>query len=131
MTDVVAESHPKHVPHFDVRALDGQLVRYQELWQRRNLVLVLGAPDQRDAARRYASTLQSHHREFEETETTVVVTTDPVRGLPVPAVIVADRWGEIVHIETTTAAEPSRFPDVQEILAWIQFVRIQCPECPP
>src|SRR5919106_4943078 len=123
MVEVVAEPHPKHIPHFAVAALDGRVIRYQELWQRRNLVLVLAAADEHDAAMTYASTLQALHNEFEEAETTVVVTTDLVRGLPSPAAIVADRWGEILHIETPTADEQSRFPDVEELLAWIQFAR--------
>ena len=122
---------PKHIPHFEATALDGRPIRYRDLWQRRNLVLVLAAPDQRDAAMKYASTVQSRYGEFEQAETTVVVTTDPVPGLPTPSVTIADRWGEIVHVETPAATEPSRFPDVEELLAWIQFVRIQCPECPP
>lgn len=127
----MSEPHLKHVPHFEVRALDGRHVRYQELWQRRSLVLVVAAPHEREAAANYASALEMRHDEFEEAEAAVVVTTDSVRGLPVPSAIVADRWGEILHMETPAAGGASQLPDADELLAWIRFARIQCPECPP
>lgn len=47
------------------------------------------------------------------------------------AVVVADRWGEILHIASQSAADLSRLPSVDELLSWVQFARMQCPECPP
>lgn len=39
-----------YIPHFDVTTVDGTRVRYDEIWQHRNLVLVLADAPQRDAA---------------------------------------------------------------------------------
>jgi hypothetical protein len=72
-----------------------------------------------------------HQNEFEESETTVVVTTDSVPGLSAPRVLNADRWGEILYIEAPAADDLSRLPSVDELLSWVRFARIQCPECPP
>jgi hypothetical protein len=126
-----SEARLGYVPHFDVMTLDGRHVRYDDIWQRRNLVLVLVSPQNRDDGARYASQLQAHRDEFEREETTVVVTTDPVPKLNAPAALVADRWGEILYLETAPGGQMSRFPDVDELLSWVHFAEIQCPECPP
>jgi hypothetical protein len=51
-----------------------------------------------------------------------------VPGLPVPCALAADRWGEILHLET---GPDGQFPAVDELLTWVHFASIQCPECPP
>jgi len=38
---------------------------------------------------------------------------------------------EILHLETGSSGESSRFPDINELLSWVHFAEIQCPECPP
>lgn len=123
------EARLGYVPHFDVITLGGQRVRYQEIWQRRNLVLVMVSPQDREAGALYASQLKSRQAEFEEAETTVVVTADIVPGLSAPRVVVADRWGEILHTEVPV--DVSTLPSVEDLLSWVRFARIQCPECPP
>jgi hypothetical protein len=45
------EARLGYVPHFDVTTVDGRRVRYQEIWQRRNLVLLVVNPREREAAR--------------------------------------------------------------------------------
>jgi hypothetical protein len=120
-----------YVPHFDVTTVDGQRVPYQALWQRRNLLLIIVRPDQRESAVQYASLLAARRDEIEQAETTVVVTTDAVQGLPPPRVVVADQWGEVFYSASPPSADVSQFPPVDELLSWLQFVRMQCPECPP
>lgn len=120
-----------YVPHFEVTTLDGQPVRYQDIWQRRNLVLIIIEPHERNAAARYASQLNARRDDFEQAETTVVVTDDAVPGVAAPRVVIADRWGEILHIDSPPAGDPSQWPSVEELLSWVRFARIQCPECPP
>jgi hypothetical protein len=120
-----------YIPHFDATTLDGQRVRYHDIWQHRNLVLVIVNPWGREAAAPYASQLAARQREFEDAETTVVVTTDAVPGLSAPRVVVVDRWGEILHIDSPPTGDVSQFPSVDELLSWVRFARMQCPECPP
>jgi hypothetical protein len=96
-----------------------------------DLVLVLVSPQERDDGARCQSQLQARRGEFEREETTVVVTTDAVPKLPTPAVLVADRWGEILYLETSSGDQTFRFPDVNELLSWMHFIAIQCPEYPP
>jgi choline dehydrogenase-like flavoprotein len=126
-----SEARLGYMPHFDVTTLDGQHVQYDDIWQRRNLVLVLVSPQERDAGAWYALQLQARRDEFEREETTVVVTTDGVPKLPTPAALVADRWGEILYLETASSGQTFRVPDVNELLSWVHFIEIQCPECPP
>jgi hypothetical protein len=122
------EARLGHVPHFEVTTLDGHRVRYQEIWQRRALVLVVVTASEREAAAHYASLLKARQSEFEDAEATVVVTAEAVPGLSPRRVVVADRWGEILHSASPPAGE---FPAVDELLSWVRFARIQCPECPP
>ena len=125
------EARLGYVPQFDVTALDGRHMRYDEIWQRRNLILVIVEPQEREAATRYVSQLEAHLDKIEHEDTTVVVTADAVAGLSAPAALVADRWGEILHIETASSGPGSSIPDIEELSAWVHFAEIQCPECPP
>jgi hypothetical protein len=128
---VQSETRFGYVPHFEVTTVDGSRVRYRDIWQHRNLVLVIVAPDQRSAAVRYAQQLADRQRDFEDAETSVVVSTDSVRGLTPPRVVIADRWGEILHTASAPGGDVSQLLSVDEVLSWVGFVRIQCPECPP
>jgi hypothetical protein len=119
-----------YVPHFDVSTVDGRRVQYDEIWQRRNLLLAIVSASERETAAQYASQLQARAEEFEQEETTVVVTVDVVPPLSVPTVLVADRWGEILFRESP-GDRTWRLPDVEELLSWVHFAEIQCPECPP
>ena len=125
------EARLGYVPQFDVTALDGRHMRYDEIWQRRNLILVIVKPQEREAATRYASQLEARLDEIEHEDTTVVVTTDPISGLSAPVALVADRWGEILHLETASTGQDSPIPDIEELSSWVHFAEIQCPECPP
>jgi hypothetical protein len=117
------------VPHFAVTRLDGTAVRYSDLWQHRNLVLVL-VP--RDAAKQ--SAFGSHrdpHARFaaavRDLGGELVVTSDEVPGAPVPGVIVADRWGEIYAVAAESSAGGLLEPAA--ILEWLEHIQLECPEC--
>ena len=57
----------------------------------------------------------------------VVVTTNPIDGMPLPGCAVADRWGQMQWV--TAAQRIAELPSPREIAAWLRFVEIQCPEC--
>lgn len=48
-------------------------------------------------------------------------------GVPTPAVVIADPWGE-VH-EAEAAGAQHAFMAVDEVTSWIRYLAIQCPEC--
>lgn len=54
---------------------------------------------------------------------------DPARSIPLGdgALAVTDEWGE-VYFETGTGAG-HEWPPVTEVVNWVRFVSIQCPEC--
>jgi hypothetical protein len=113
------------VPHFEVNTLAGDVFSYSTIWQRRNLVLV-SLPDA-DHEGGYPSTLAARGRDFEEQNAACVITRDRVPGVPTPGAIVADRWGEIVHV--VTAAHVDELPPPSELLDWLEYVERRCPEC--
>ena len=113
------------VPHVEVRTLEGTTFSYSELWQRRNLVLV--ALPEAGSGAEYISQLNTCREEFDDLESTCVMTREPVAGLPPPGVLVADRWGEIVYV--VTAATVDGLPSCAEVLDWLQYVAHRCPEC--
>jgi hypothetical protein len=115
------------VPHFEVKNLQGQLISYSEVWQHRNLVLITLRDDDSDSTRRYLTDLTNRIPEFSNQNTTCIITRDEVPGVPAPAVVVADKWGEIIYI----AAKPDvgDLPMPQELLDWIDYVQTRCPEC--
>ena len=124
------------MPHFEVTTIDGQRVRYGDLWQHCNLVFV--SVDSTDDP--YGRALTQHAGDFADAETALVVSTEPITGVPTPGVVVADQWGEIAYVfDAHHPDEARRFdrrgttpmPSGRELLDWIHFVRMKCPECPP
>jgi peroxiredoxin len=51
------------------------------------------------------------------------------QGLTVPAVVLADRFGEIWA--AWDGAEGRPLPSADDVLGWLAFVEVQCPECEP
>lgn len=105
------------VPHFAVTRTDGSLARYADIWQRRNVVLVsLGdASTPGDAPGLDATAI-------EESAAALVVTREPIPGVPRPGVVIADRWGEIYFVH-------EGLPSAGEVLDWLQYIQNECPEC--
>jgi hypothetical protein len=114
------------VPHFEVRTVDGDLFEYSAIWQRKNLLLVrLRHASNDDSA--YMSDLRGRAAEFHALESECVITRDDVPGLDAPGLLIADRWGEIIHI--TAASESAQSPTPEELLGWLEYVQHRCPEC--
>lgn len=114
------------VPHFVVSTLDGSPVRYADLWQRRNLVLVTLRPGDPTAAA-YAAGLERSGQVFAAHEAVTVVTHGVVAGLAAPGILAADRWGEIY--EVTTATRAADLPDMDVVAEWLRYIDHECPEC--
>ena len=89
-------------------------------WDGRVVAVVPGGGD--EAAR----VAESIHAPFP-------VLADPERklarrmGISGAAVVVADPWGEVRYRHDTGAAHD--LPDGAELVDWVRFVAIQCPEC--
>jgi hypothetical protein len=112
------------VPHFVVRTVTGDAFDYSAIWQRKNLVLIIIPPD---SARHCEQPLRGRDAELESLESVCVMTHDGVAGLPAPAALVADRWGEIIHL--VTPADSASLPAAQELLDWLGYIQNRCPEC--
>jgi hypothetical protein len=114
------------LPHFNVTALDGQRVAYAAIWQRKIVVLVLlpevGSTPPPVDVQTFAAEMQAAGGDAE-----CVITRDRVDGVPCPGAVVADRWGEVVHVAST--AGPGELPDAQDLIEWVEHVRNRCPEC--
>lgn len=113
------------VPDFEVRTLGGDVFSYSTIWQRKNLVLVTLSPNASDGS--YVSELSILSSEFNHRECVCVITRDGVAGLPAPGALVADRWGEIVHV--VVASDITDLPTPAELLEWVEYLEIRCPEC--
>ncbi|HXE79752.1 MAG TPA: hypothetical protein VNK41_03310 [Vicinamibacterales bacterium] len=114
------------VPHFSVRDVTGRSVRYEAIWQRRNLVLAV-LPEDGDEATRYHADLLARDADFRRLHAECVITPEPIPGLPPPAVLVADRWGEIAHV--ASAQRAADLPDAAALLEWLEWLEYRCPEC--
>lgn len=116
----------QQVPHFRVRDLDHSYVAYSEIWQRKNLVLVLLPGDGSREADRYIAELRSHMSELTAHDTVCVMSRDDVAGAPRPGIIIADRWGEIHFV---AGGRVEDLPASAGIVQWLRYVQMQCPEC--
>jgi hypothetical protein len=117
----------RFVPHFNVTTIQGERCEYATLWQRMNLLLVViptARSSQRDA---YVADLEAHMADLTAHETACVITSDNVSGLQCPAIVIADRWGEMGFL-----AQPQRLedlPGVDALIDWLRHVQARCPEC--
>ena len=118
------------IPRFDGAAVDGRDVPYEELWQHRNIVLFVLAGDLAARASAYLRALDFRLSELKPPDTSLVIVDHIMDGPPMNSVVIADRWAEIVHIEQL-AADPRAWPSSDDILEWVEFIRVKCPECPP
>ena len=48
-------------------------------------------------------------------------------GIPAPAVLIADQWGELFVVEP--AGDDHGFIEPDEVVSWLRYLAIQCPEC--
>lgn len=48
-------------------------------------------------------------------------------GVPTPAILIADQWGEIHAAEPAGPGHAFIAPD--EVVSWLRYLAIQCPEC--
>jgi hypothetical protein len=113
------------VPHFDVSPLVGGRVHYTTIWQRQHLLLVILPATPADGEGSWVETLTAEAAQYKDVA--LVVTRDAIAGIHGPAVVVADRWGEVVY---AAAAESVReLPRVEELVEWVEHVRSKCPEC--
>ena len=115
------------VPHFEARTLGGETFSYATIWQRRNLVLVAVPGQESEILRSYVSRLTARHAEFSAMNAECVLTREPVSGVPSPGLIVADRWGEVVHVAFTPRVDG--LPSPEELLDWLDYLDRRCPEC--
>ena len=115
------------VPHFTLTDRDGVRTSYaSSIWQQKQLVLVLLGSERSSEADDYAARL---HRAFADADgdTALIVTNESLAELSGPAALVADRWGEVVHV--ARAARPNGLPPPEDLAAWAEHVRQRCPEC--
>lgn len=141
------------LPDFVLPMVDGGVLQLESYRGRRNLVVVCSGDDARPGpVTRLLNTLVARKDELEAEAAQVlsVVVSQPAEsrdlgrwpfpmvvdpdglfhrgvgatdgtGRPVPAVFVTDRFREIYAI--------CSLPDAQEIIDWLRFINIQCPEC--
>jgi hypothetical protein len=115
---------------FEGTTIHGHRCRYDELWQHRNLVLVLAAPSLVERAQQYLESLEARLSDLKPDDTSLVLCDHDISQLPLNTLVIADRWGEIAHIQNLPA-NPAAWPPLDDILDWVHFIQMKCPECPP
>lgn len=144
-------------PGFTLPAIDGSLVLVESYRGRSNLVVVFAADTigERPVTTLLEELLaRTAELDFESAQVLVAVTSSHVpdrrvmrfptllddgghihravgatdaAGRPAPAVFVTDRFREI--FAAYLPGRGPRLPSAQEILEWLVFINIQCPEC--
>jgi hypothetical protein len=117
----------EQVPHFDLATFEGTRAVYRTIWQHKHLVLVALTPEQSAAATAYVSRVRALISRESSGDVACVFTTEAVAGLAAPAVLVADRWGEIHFV--SGSPDLASLPSPEALDEWVQHVRARCPEC--
>ena len=110
------------LPFFDVVTVDGSRVAYEQLWQQRNVVLISLPSDESESDQGLVTLLTSIRGQFEALQTVCVLTRDGVARVPRPAVVIADRWGEVQSVA-------AGLPEPQDLLDTLEYLQQKCPEC--
>jgi hypothetical protein len=113
-------------PHVEITTRDGARVPYVDLWQSKNLLLIVLAPDD-PGSRTYLAEIDARMSDLTINDTACVVSFDAIRHVGRPSVVIADRWGEVQFAIHEAAARD--LPAVDEIIDWLRYVQHQCPEC--
>jgi hypothetical protein len=110
------------VPHFVVRSVDGATVDYRSIWQREQLLLIcLDESATSDPLIRLAQDLATRGTDLSVVETSLVVTRESIAGLPCPALILADRYGEIFWTR-----EPGGVTDADDVIDSLRVIQSRC-----
>lgn len=159
MTPSAAARRGETFPSFTLPDINGSSVFLESYRGRTNLVVVFAGDDLDDPAVRVlleALAVRTEALTSEAAQVLVAVTSRPAAarqrgpwafpvlvddgahihrhvgatdaaGRPVPAVFVTDRFREIFAVYLPGPG--SALPGAQEILDWLVFINIQCPEC--
>ena len=135
---------------FALRSTEGQEVRLREYRQRRNLVLFFHHGGACAACRGALQELAGHVREYQG-ENAIVLAIGPEaedqqevalpfptlidreartamrHGLAVPALVIADQYGEIWA--AWVGGDGHALPDGAEVLQWLEYIQAQCMSC--
>jgi hypothetical protein len=115
------------VPHFAVTTFSGESFDYSDIWQRKNLVLVLLPHANSAATTKFVDQLIAQMSELTTDDSACVITRDGISGVQRPGIVVADRWGEIHHVADGKTVDDLPGPD--DVIEWLRYVQHQCPEC--
>ena len=115
------------VPHFTVTTFSGESFDYSDIWQRKNLVLVLLPHADSAATTKFVDQLTAQMSELTSDDSACVITREGVSGVQSPAIVVADRWGEIHHLADGKTVDD--LPGSDDVIEWLRYVQHQCPEC--
>ena len=81
------------VPHFTVTTSSGESFDYSDIWQRKNLVLVLLPHAESAASTKFVDQLTAQMSDLTGDDSACVITRDSVSGVPSPGVVVRRSMG--------------------------------------
>lgn len=120
----------KRLPLIQVQPLDGDALVPLRRTGRLATVLVTVHPGCETCAA-YLDGLARVQTEMEEWDGRLIAThvSDELAaaGIPAPAVLIADQWGELFVVEP--AGDDHAFIEPDEVVSWLRYLAIQCPEC--
>jgi peroxiredoxin len=150
-------SKGRRIPDFGLNSTDGRFIQLSDYRGIRNLVLIFA--DARNSTKEFISKVDNHYDGIKAEEGEVLAVAEqsiqtqgelkvsyPVLidkdgrfhrefgavdqlGQPAAAVYVTDRYGEVFDAYRTRDGQS--LPTADEILALLEFINIQCPECAP
>ncbi len=116
---------------FEARTLGGGVVTYRhDAWQRKMVAAVRFREPESAPARAYRARLGDRERELTAHDTLLLVVGPHDRGadaFPAPGLVIADRWGGVRFV--AHPADDEGLPAVGEVIDWLRFVQVECPEC--
>lgn len=114
------------LPAIEVPAADGGSVALRQ--PGRFATVVVAVHERCDDCAAYRAQLAARADDVRAWDGRIVaVTADAAPGIATPAVLIADQWGELAAVEN--AGEEHDFIAVQEVLDWLRYLAMKCPEC--
>lgn len=117
------------LPHVVLTTRAGDTFTYTDVWQRKQLLLVLLPAAATPHWTELETRLEEARQRLRVMETVLVMSSNAVAGFEPPLALVADRWGEIIHAAGLGIQNDRAMPDADTLLAWVEATLHRCPEC--
>jgi hypothetical protein len=114
----------EELPEIWGTTFDGRRIHASDLRGRKNIVVIFSGQQSSEPVEELVRALSVRHGEIQDEEAELILVEES--RLPRAAICIADRYGEVYFSEFCS---DTACTSADNVLEWLRFIEIQCPEC--